>query len=76
MSSTRVGILRKVAQLCEKPEELDELRGALRGWRVMGMRITAKTADEIIGTFASCKRSYLLPCESRWLRCRTHREML
>lgn len=51
VSTTRVGILRQVAQLCDNPKELDELKGALRGWRVMGMRITAKTAEEIVGAF-------------------------
>lgn len=48
-SSFRVGSLRKMVQLCDKPEELDELRRALRGWRVMGMRVTPKTAEEIAG---------------------------
>ena len=49
MSSTRVGTLRKIVQFCDTPEELEDIRGALRGWRVMGMRVTAKTAEEIVG---------------------------
>ena len=49
MSNTRVGTLRKIVQFSDTPEELEEIRGALRGWRVMGMRVTAKTAEEIVG---------------------------
>ena len=49
VSITRIGTLRKVVQLCDTAEELNDLRGALRGWRVMGIKVTGKTAEEIIG---------------------------
>ena len=51
-SQTRVGIIRKIAQLSETAEDLGQLYGALRGWRLMGMRVTAKATQEIIGDYS------------------------
>lgn len=31
------------------PEELDGLREVFRTWRVLGLRVTSKTADETVG---------------------------
>ena len=38
-----------MVQLCDSSEELEELKGVLRAWRVMGKQVTGKTAEEIVG---------------------------
>jgi hypothetical protein len=43
-----VGELRRVVSL-SSPDELDGLRQVFRTWRVLGMRVTNKTADETVG---------------------------
>ena len=49
VANTRVGLLRQAVSLCETVEDLDGLKGVLRAWRMMGMRVTAKTMQEIVG---------------------------
>lgn len=56
-SALRVGMLRKVVQLSDTPEELEELRGVLRGWRVLGGKVTGQTAKEIVGECSSATLS-------------------
>lgn len=53
MAAMRVGSLRKVVQLSDSAEEVEELRGVLRTWRVLGGKVTKQTAQEIVGTFGS-----------------------
>ncbi|KAI9636230.1 uncharacterized protein MKK02DRAFT_44934 [Dioszegia hungarica] len=48
-ASLPIGSLRKVAQLSESAEDVEELRGVLRTWRVLGKKVTTQTAVEIIG---------------------------
>jgi hypothetical protein len=48
LSSTRIGLLRKIIQHTPKAE-LDGLKEVLKGWRVTGLRITQQTATELIG---------------------------
>ncbi|GFZ47927.1 hypothetical protein JCM24511_05674 [Saitozyma sp. JCM 24511] len=48
IAEVRVGELRRVVSLTT-PEELDGLREVFRTWRVLGMRVTNKTADETVG---------------------------
>lgn len=51
LGAVRVGTLRRVVAASISVEQLEELRGVLKGWRVMGMRVTEKTAEEIVGEF-------------------------
>lgn len=48
LNGYRVGLLRRIVQLT--PEEgVDGLRDVLRGWRVIGGRVTGQTAEELVG---------------------------
>lgn len=51
MTELRVGSLRKVVQLSDTPEEIEELRGVFRTWRVLGGKVTKQTAQELVGEF-------------------------
>ncbi|ORY24023.1 hypothetical protein BCR39DRAFT_548201 [Naematelia encephala] len=53
LGEMRVGVLKKIVVLSEK-NQLDELRGILRAWRMIQMRITRHTATELI---AKCIKS-------------------
>lgn len=45
----KVGTLRKVVQLSDTPEDLEQLGQVLREWRVSGQRVTNQTAEELVG---------------------------
>lgn len=49
LSQTRIGVLRKIVSLSQSAEEVEGLEGVLRGWRVLGGRITEQTGNEIVG---------------------------
>lgn len=49
----RIGELRKVVQLSENEEQLEELDHVLRAWRVLGRKVTDQTARELLGEFQS-----------------------
>lgn len=46
---TRVGDIRKVFEYAQNGEELEGLGGLLKGWRILGKRITDKTASSLVG---------------------------
>lgn len=57
-SNVRVGVLRRIVQLYPA-EEVDGLKGVLRNWRMLGGRVTRKTAEEIVGRLVRLERADL-----------------
>lgn len=45
----RAGNLRKVVQLSDSPEELEQLGGVIQQWRVNGYAVSKQTSTEIVG---------------------------
>ncbi|TXT07133.1 hypothetical protein VHUM_03303 [Vanrija humicola] len=48
-TSLRVGDLRKVVQLSDSVEDLEQLGTVLQSWRAQGKKVTDQTAVEIVG---------------------------
>ena len=48
-SHTRVGRIRQLVAWTQTPEELEDLKGAMRGWRVLGLRYTDKFMLDFVG---------------------------
>ena len=48
---TKVGDIRKVIEYVQTGEELEGLGGLLKGWRILGKRVTDKTASSLVGEF-------------------------
>lgn len=57
-ADVRVGVLRRIVQLYPS-EEVEGLRGVLRSWRMLGGRVTRKTAEEIVGRLVRLDRADL-----------------
>ncbi|WOO85514.1 uncharacterized protein LOC62_07G009013 [Vanrija pseudolonga] len=48
-TSVRIGDLRKVVQLSDSVEDLQQLGTVLKSWRAQGKKVTDQTAVEIVG---------------------------
>ncbi|KAL1405494.1 hypothetical protein Q8F55_009130 [Vanrija albida] len=48
-TSVRVGDLRKVVQLSDSVEDLQQLGSVLKSWRAQGRKVTDQTAVELVG---------------------------
>ena len=46
---TRVGDIRKVFEYAQNGEDLEGLAGLLKGWRILGKRVTDKSAASLVG---------------------------
>lgn len=57
-ANVRVGVLRRIVQLYPS-EDIEGLRSVLRNWRMLGGRVTRKTAEEIVGRLVRLERADL-----------------